>query len=76
VILHIESTSIREACGIPQQLAFLRQDQQKASCLSKVQMEHDENVVISDNDGTMGHDEATVDADPTETTPNPLRFNT
>ncbi len=39
-------------------------------------MEHDENVVISDNDGTMGHDEATVDANPKETTPNPLRFNT
>jgi hypothetical protein len=34
-------------------------------------MEHDENVVISDNDGTMGHDEATVDVNPKETTPNP-----
>jgi len=34
-------------------------------------MEHDENVIISDDDGTMGHDEAVVDADLKETTPNP-----
>jgi hypothetical protein len=34
-------------------------------------MEHDENVVISDADGTVGHDEGTVDADPKEIMPNP-----
>jgi len=34
-------------------------------------MEHDENVIINDDDGTMGHDEAIVDADLKETTPNP-----
>jgi hypothetical protein len=34
-------------------------------------MEHDENAVISDDDGTVGHDEAAMDADPIETTPNP-----
>ncbi len=34
-------------------------------------MEHDENAVISDADGTVGHDEGTVDADPEETTLNP-----
>jgi hypothetical protein len=39
--------------------------------MNKVQMEHDENVVISDADGTVGHDEGTVDADPKEIMPNP-----
>ncbi len=34
-------------------------------------MEHDENAVISDVDGTVGHDEGPVDADPKETTLNP-----
>jgi hypothetical protein len=34
-------------------------------------MEHDENAVINDANGTMGHDEGIVDADPKETTPNP-----
>jgi len=34
-------------------------------------MEHDKNAVISDDDGTMGDDEAVVDADFKETTPNP-----
>ncbi|KAH8930888.1 hypothetical protein BDL97_20G005300 [Sphagnum fallax] len=34
-------------------------------------MEHDENAVISDADGTVGHNEGHVDADPEETTPNP-----
>ncbi|CAM6033058.1 unnamed protein product [Sphagnum compactum] len=34
-------------------------------------MERDENAVISDADGTMGHDSGTVDADPEETTLNP-----
>jgi hypothetical protein len=34
-------------------------------------MEHDENAVISDVDGTVGHDEGTVDVDPQETMPNP-----
>jgi hypothetical protein len=34
-------------------------------------MEHDENAVISDVDGTVGHDEGPVDADPEETTLNP-----
>ncbi len=34
-------------------------------------MEHDENVVISDADGIVGHDEGPVDADPEETTLNP-----
>jgi len=34
-------------------------------------MEHDENVVISDDDGTVDHDETIVDVDPKETTPNP-----
>jgi hypothetical protein len=34
-------------------------------------MEHDENAVISDADGTVGHDEGTVDVDPKETMPNP-----
>jgi len=39
--------------------------------LSKVQTKRDENAVISDVDGTVGHDEGTVDADPEETTLNP-----
>ncbi len=39
--------------------------------MSKVKMEHDENVVISDVDGTMGHDEGIVDVDPKEIMPNP-----
>ncbi len=34
-------------------------------------MERDENAVISDADGIVGHDEGTVDADPEETTLNP-----
>jgi hypothetical protein len=34
-------------------------------------MEHDENAIISDVDGTVGHDEGPVDVDPEETTPNP-----
>jgi hypothetical protein len=34
-------------------------------------MEHDENAVISDVDGIVGHDEGTMDADPQETMPNP-----
>jgi hypothetical protein len=34
-------------------------------------MEHDENAVINDDNGIVGHDEATVDVDPKETTPNP-----
>ncbi|CAK9855040.1 unnamed protein product [Sphagnum jensenii] len=34
-------------------------------------MEHDENAFISDVDGTVGHDEGPVDADPEETTLNP-----
>jgi hypothetical protein len=34
-------------------------------------MEHDENAVISDVDGTVGHNEGIVDADPKETMPNP-----
>jgi hypothetical protein len=34
-------------------------------------MEHDENAVISDADGTVGHDEGTLDVDPEETTLNP-----
>ncbi len=34
-------------------------------------MEHDENEVIADADGTMGDHEAIVDVDPEETTPNP-----
>jgi hypothetical protein len=34
-------------------------------------MEHDENEVISDADGTMGDDEGRVDVDLEETTPNP-----
>jgi hypothetical protein len=34
-------------------------------------MEHDENVVISDDDGIVGHDETIVDVDPKETTPSP-----
>ncbi|CAK9213414.1 unnamed protein product [Sphagnum jensenii] len=34
-------------------------------------MEHDENAFISDVDGTVGHDEGPVDADPKETTLNP-----
>jgi hypothetical protein len=34
-------------------------------------MEHDENAVINDADGAVGHDEGTVDADPEETTLNP-----
>jgi hypothetical protein len=34
-------------------------------------MERDENAVISDADGTVGHDEGTVDADLEETTLNP-----
>ncbi|CAK9207019.1 unnamed protein product [Sphagnum troendelagicum] len=34
-------------------------------------MEHDENAVISDADGTVGHDEGPVDVDLEETTLNP-----
>jgi hypothetical protein len=34
-------------------------------------MEHDENAVISDGNGTLGHDEGIVDVDPKETMPNP-----
>jgi hypothetical protein len=34
-------------------------------------MEHDENVIIGDVDGTVGHDEGTMDVDPKETMPNP-----
>ncbi len=34
-------------------------------------MEHDENAVISDADGIVGHDEGPVDADLEETTLNP-----
>jgi hypothetical protein len=34
-------------------------------------MEHDKNAVISDANGTMGHNEGTVDADPKEIMPNP-----
>jgi len=34
-------------------------------------MEHDENEVIGDADGTMGDDERTMDVDPEETTPKP-----
>jgi hypothetical protein len=34
-------------------------------------MEHDENAVISDANGIVGHDEGIVDADPKETMPNP-----
>jgi len=34
-------------------------------------MERDENAVISDADGTVGHDEGTVDVDPEETMLNP-----
>jgi hypothetical protein len=34
-------------------------------------MEHVQNAVISDANGTMGHDGGTVDADPEETTLNP-----
>jgi hypothetical protein len=34
-------------------------------------MEHDENAVISDADGTMGHDEGLVDVDVEEITLNP-----
>ncbi len=34
-------------------------------------MECDKNAVISDADGTVGHNEGTVDADPEETTINP-----
>jgi hypothetical protein len=34
-------------------------------------MEHDENAIISDDDDIMGHDEATMNVDPKETTPNP-----
>ncbi len=45
------------------------QDQQKANCLSKVQMEHDKNAIISDDDGTMGDGEGAMDVDPEETTP-------
>jgi hypothetical protein len=30
-------------------------------------MEHDENAIIGDDDGTVGHDETTVDANPKET---------
>jgi len=33
-------------------------------------MEHDKNVVINDDDGTMGHDEAAVDTNPKEITSN------
>jgi len=40
--------------------------------MNKVQiMEHDENAVISDANGTVGHDEGIVDANPKETMPNP-----
>jgi hypothetical protein len=34
-------------------------------------MEHDKNAVISDVDGTVGHNEGTMDVDPKETMPNP-----
>jgi hypothetical protein len=34
-------------------------------------MEHDKNAIISDVDGTVGHDEGIVDADPKEIMPNP-----
>jgi hypothetical protein len=34
-------------------------------------MEHDENEVIGDANGTMGDDEGIVDVDPKETMPNP-----
>jgi hypothetical protein len=34
-------------------------------------MERDKNAVISDADGTVGHGEGTVDADPEETMLNP-----
>jgi len=34
-------------------------------------MEHDENEVIGDADGTMGDDERTMDVDPEETAPKP-----
>jgi hypothetical protein len=34
-------------------------------------MEHDENAVISDVDGTVGHNEGTMDVDLKETTLNP-----
>ncbi len=34
-------------------------------------MKHDENVVISDADGIVGHNEGIVDVDPEETTLNP-----
>jgi hypothetical protein len=34
-------------------------------------MEHDENAVISDANGTVGHDEGLVDANPEKTMPNP-----
>jgi hypothetical protein len=34
-------------------------------------MEHDKNAVISDADGTVGHDEGMVDVDLEETTLNP-----
>jgi hypothetical protein len=37
-------------------------------------MERDENAVISDADGTMGHDEGTVDADPEKTTLNTTTY--
>jgi len=40
--------------------------------MNKVQiMEHDENAVISDANGTVGHDEGIVDVNPKETMPNP-----
>jgi hypothetical protein len=34
-------------------------------------MEHDKNAIINDDDGTVGDDEATMDANLEETTPNP-----
>jgi hypothetical protein len=34
-------------------------------------MEHGENALINDVDGTVGHDEGTMDVDPKGTTPNP-----
>jgi hypothetical protein len=34
-------------------------------------MEHDENAVVNDDDGIVGHDEIAADANPKETTPNP-----
>jgi hypothetical protein len=34
-------------------------------------MDHDKNAVISDVDGTVGHNEGTMDVDPKETMPNP-----